>query len=422
MVEAYNASKSARNLCKQLRHNGIQICNGHIDAVERLCAEHNLQYPAEHWKRKTQEELTPKQNLEADMEKARLRAKLSDINQKYTEAVNALNDRERVINEMWAIAGDPLPKPRLVVPGNPEDHHKPQRSAVIHISDWQMGQKVQMVDTGTNVYDWEIMQERQQRWLTGVVGNLRNMQTAYNIEEIVLVYTGDMIEGHNVFKGQAYQLDRDAGAALLQGAILWAQLELGLREELPGILFRRRCVKGNHGKPDGKHGGAIPSTTNFDVLFYQFLADRASNVITDSKFVTYDRLTFETSGWPILITHGDEIRGQLGIPFYGIRTAWHKHSSELQAESRMRHFPDDEPTEFRYWAFGHIHQTSVVTYGDGAAISGGDAVGANNMTGKLRNPYSMPQQSVYYFSRQRGLDEIAYIHLIENQEPVEELV
>jgi hypothetical protein len=98
------------------------------------------------------------------------------------------------------------------------------------------------------------------------------------------------------------------------------------------------------------------------------------------------------------MTHGDEIRGQLGIPFYGIRTGWMKHTQELGEV-------------FRYWIFGHIHQTSLVTYGDGAALSSGDVVGPNNLTGKLRNPASAPKQSIYFVSRERGIDEVSYIDL-----------
>ncbi len=66
--------------------------------------------------------------------------------------------------------------------------------------------------------------------------------------------------------------------------------------------------------------------------------------------------------------------------------------------------------------------TFMVTYGDGAALSNGDAVGYNNLTGKLRNPASTPMQSVYFFSRDRGLDEISYIHLSEAPEPEWETV
>ena len=353
-------------------------------------------------------DLSPAERLKRDMEAEGIKQKARHSAELLQAAKSGLRSQGELLAEIVAAKGDPLPCPKL----KPlkQDRRKPHRSVVVHVSDWHGGQGVSAVDTGGNVYDWHIMLKRQQRFLDGIVGSVRNVMRAYCIDELVLAYTGDMLEGYKVYNEQGYQLCKDAGAQVVDGATAWASFELALREAFPGLPIARKVVFGNHGLPEGRKGGAVTSTVNYEYIWVNLLEAKTEKLGISSEYATHGRLSFEVAGQPCLITHGDEIRGQLGIPFYGIRTAWMKHTQELGAEAAAagRSF-----RPFRYFFFGHIHQTSMVTYGNGAALSCGDAVGYNNLTGKLRNPSSTPQQSVYFLSRERGLDEISYIHLVE---------
>jgi hypothetical protein len=404
VTAAWAKSKSQRQFLKKL---GVTY---NVGAAERFCNDAGLVYPAPHWggfkEPKADKPVPPVEEpadrLRHEMEVEAAQAKAKDAAEKLAAAKHELRTQQEFLAAVLEVCTVDVPLP--VFPPLRQDTHKPHRSVVIQISDWQGGQKVSLCDTGGNVYDWEIMLSRQARFFEGVVGSIRNVMRAYCIDGIVLAYTGDILEGYKVFAEQGYQLCRDAGAQVVEGAAAWASFEGSLMREFPGIPVRRFTVLGNHGVPEGRKGGAVTSTVNYEYIWVNLLEANTAALGIESQYATDGRLLFEVAGQSCLITHGDEIRGQMGIPFYGIRTAWMKHTQELDCL-------------FRYWFFGHIHQTSMVTYGNGAALSCGDAVGYNNLTGKLRNPSSTPMQSVYFLSHERGLDEISYIHLIDKPLP-----
>ena len=401
VISAYNASHNMRSLCAGLGLNPTSDTT-----AKRLLAEHNLPCPPAHWGEPEQfPDLSAKIDAEAAPERLRHEMDVERAEVKAREAVDLLRaakgeirTQREFLAAVLAAATDAVPAPDF--PPLKQDTHKPHRSVVVQISDCQGGQEVHLCDTGSNEYDWDIMLARQERFFDGTVGSIRNVMRAYFIDEIVLAYTGDIIEGYKVFAEQGYQLCKDAGAQVVDGARCWAAFEAALVREFPGVPLRRRMVFGNHGLPEGRKGGAVTSTINYEYIMANLLEANTAALGIDSEYATEGRLLLEVAGQCLLLTHGDELRAAMGIPFYGIRTAWMKHTQELG-------------TLFRYWLFGHIHQTSMVTYGNGAALSCGDAVGYNNLTGKLRNPSSTPMQSVYFFSHERGLDEISYIHLVE---------
>ena len=395
--EAYEASCSARDMAARL---GV----AHHTTAQALIRDAGLELPAPHWgqaghrNRDRAVGETAPDRLKHEMAIDAAEAKAREATALLAAAKAEIRTQKEFLAAVLEAATDPVPMPHFTPVK--QDGHKPHRSVVVQISDWQGGQEVHVVDTGGNAYDWDIMLARQARFFKGVVGSIRNIMRAYFIDEIVLAYTGDIIEGYKVFAEQGYQLCKDAGAQVVDGAKCWAAFEASLERALPGIPKRRKMVFGNHGLPEGRKGGAVTSTINYEYIMANLLEAETAALGIASEFATEGRLLFEVAGQSCLLTHGDELRGQLGIPFYGIRTAWMKHTQELG-------------TMFRYWFFGHIHQTSMVTYGNGAALSCGDAVGYNNLTGKLRNPSSTPMQSVYFLSHERGLDEISYIHLVE---------
>jgi len=391
--EAYDASTSLNDLAA--------LIGCHYQTARKMARGEGLAVPAVHWGRKPQappaeDVRTPTERLRDTMAVEAATAKAAEAKKLLRAAKQELRNQDEFLIEVLDACASPVAFPD--VPPIDQDGHKPHRWVIIHIGDWQGGQKVSACDTGGNVYDWDIMLARQGLFFVGVVGSIRNVMRAYFIDEIVFMYTGDIIEGYKVFAEQGYQLCKDAGAQVVDAGRCWAEFEAAIAGEFPGVPLRRKAVFGNHGLPEGRKGGAVTSTVNYEYIWLNLLEANTAPLGIPSEYATDGRVLFEVAGQSCLMTHGDELRGQLGIPFYGIRTAWMKHTQELD-------------TLFRYWFFGHIHQTSMVTYGNGAAISCGDAVGYNNLTGKLRNPSSTPQQSVYFLSRDRGLDEISYIHL-----------
>lgn len=394
---AYDASRSASDMAARL---GVK----HHTTAHRLARAGGLEIPAPHWGARAQlvEPADAEQVVQSDIALDRAQGDSTKYRALYKTARAALRSQQELLERVEAVAGQPTPPPAFSTPSRAPSH-SPRREAVVHISDWQAGQRVSAVDTGGNEYDWSIMLSRMQRFLDGVVGSIANVGRAYEVTKVHLLYGGDMVEGLDIFAGQAYQLCKDAGAQVIDGAAAWSAWERELRGALGNeVAVARYGVPGNHGVPGGRRSGAVTSTVNYEYLWYELLASKGAELgIESHPFQTAGRELLTVAGHRVLLTHGDEVRGQMGIPFYGIRTGWMKHTQEVGP--------------FRYWHFGHIHQTSLVTYGDGAALSNGDAVGANNMTGKLRNPTSTPQQTLAFYSDDRGLDELSYIHLTDKR-------
>jgi len=395
ITEAWRSAGSLRQFCVAL---GMSF---NVDSARRLCQQAGLEYPAPHWGAQpgVMPGETAAQRLERELREDKLARKVREVDELYKRAKDELADQREFLAAVLDAAASPVPPPDFR-PRERQSRHLPAREMVLHLSDWHAGERISLVDTGFNVYDWDVLQWCIKRYVEAVVESARNVMRAYRIPRATIAISGDMIAGHNVYEQQGFQLCKDAGAQVVEFSALVAAMLREIVGRLPEIgEWVVEGVPGNHGMPQGRKAGAVTSTINYEFLWWQVLkADCVDLPLRFSEFATHGRCLFEVAGQPFVMTHGSEVRGQLGIPFYGIRTAWAKHQQELGQV-------------IRYFVFGHIHQTSLTTYGDGAAMSSGDVPGYNQLTPRLRNPSSTPKQSVYFVSHEHGLAEVSYIDL-----------
>ena len=395
---AWTDATGVSRFCEILRMSYNQT------AARRMCAENGLTYPAPHWgqhERQPPPPEAPPERAERETREARLKRQVDEYKALYDASREKADFLDERLADTVAAAAVPLPAPDYRI-ADRQNSHLPTRSVIFDLSDSQLGQKVQAKDTGGNVYNWEISEWCAKQYVTATVSSIRNFMRSYRITEAVFNYGGDEGEGWGIFPGQNVQLCRNAAEQVVYGAQLFVGMERAIIGALPEIKkWRRRKVLGNHGKPGGRAVGAEESTFNWEWIFWHYLLAYGQNLpIEDSEIATHGRIRFEVAGQPFISTHGDEIIGQMGIPWYGVYRMWAKHTSEL-----------GRGNEFRYWLFHHWHQTTRLTYGDGAAFCNGDWVGANNMTGRLKNPASQPEQCLYFVGHERGVDEVSYIDL-----------
>jgi hypothetical protein len=379
------------------------------ETARLVCRRSGLAWPATHWLRSqkwgAKPDLEPattptvEQRVAADLALDRARAERDDAKRAYEEVRAQLRTQE----DVYAAIADRFtsPRPHVSRIRKPAPSKKqPVREAILQLSDWQLGQTVRPEEVGgVNEYNWSVVAKRAQRWLEAAVGNIRNMRSAYRIERVILAFCGDIVEGHDVFRGQAWSLEKDAAVQALDGADLFAGLICSLLEELPGARLDVYAVPGNHGKPGGRSGGAAPVTFSFDFLLYEFLRRNLANQeIHEFVVEPAGRLMFDCLGHLFLMTHGDEVRGWGGFPFYGLD----------KAQARLM---QDMQKVFGYWLLGHWHQTAQLPSGRGMRVVNGSTVGANQLTQSAILPATLPSQNLLYVSREWGLTEIAYLHL-----------
>jgi hypothetical protein len=342
--------------------------------------------------------------------KRRLEEEVKYLRRREGEFDKALTNREAIFQRIVESAQIEVPKLHLKIPP-PRGKKLPVRSAVLPIFDIQYGQLVQAQDTplGLGTYSTSIFQERLARWYEAVTESLLDYSTSHAISELVIALGGDLVEGADIFAGQAWQLEVDPAkqtvelsvylAETLGNLIAFCKTEIGVKKVMVA------CVPGNHGKVGGKKAGAIPATMSWDWLCAEFLKLRLSGHPIDVFAIeSGGALLFKSMSHLFLLIHGQEVRGWGGIPFYGF-TRFDGRAIRMTGEI------------FDYCLSGHIHQPAVIPNGSGGEyIISGDWVGANNLSGQIVAA-SRPQQRLIFVSEKWGLSENVPIYFAEAARP-----
>ncbi len=397
LADAYERSKSLNNLAKLL---GIR----HGETAKRVAVDAGYAIPAPHWQRNVTPppaEDEPPTRVAEDTALSRVNSELASVRKLYAEAVAQIAALQDVAQSVADRCVTPRPAPAFT--RKPRKAGKqPERTAILLLSDWQLGELVHDVETGgVNAYSWAVAEKRCARLVDACIGNLENQMRAYRIERLVVAILGDIVEGHDIFNGQPWSLEKDAAMQAVDGADLMASVLTAIVEPfLPeGIVVDVYAVPGNHGKPGGRKAGQTPVTFSFDLLLYEMLRRQLTNwPLREFAVEPAGRLLFTAADQVCLMTHGNEVRGWGGFPFYGLDKTHARLTMELE-------------TLFAFWLLGHWHSTATLPAGRGMRIVNGTMVGANQLTQAAVLTTSAPSQTMLYMSREYGLAEVAYLVL-----------
>jgi hypothetical protein len=344
--------------------------------------------------------LDPGERIEQDIGRQRIKGERDHYKRLYEEAVTQIRAQDDICEAVAERCAEPRPRP--VFKRRRARAHLPEREAVLLLSDWQLGELVSEVETGgVNAYSWAVAERRAARLVDAVTGSLEHQMRGYQVSRLVIAVLGDIVEGHDVFNGQPWSLDKDAAMQTLDGSELLAGVICALCEAVAphGVTVDVYAVPGNHGKPGGRAGGQTPVTFNFDHLLYRMLEKELRNQpVREFAIEPAGRLLFEAAGHVFLMTHGNEVRGWGGFPFYGLDKTHARLTMELE-------------TLFKFWLLGHWHADATLPAGRGKRIVNGTMVGANQLTQSAVLTTSDPCQLLLYVSEDLGLAEEAYMVL-----------
>lgn len=297
---------------------------------------------------------------------------------------------EAVQDALAGVALQPVPR-AVMFTGKPEAD---EEVCVPLLSDLQTG-KV------TPDYNTDVCRERVMRYAEKIV-KITNVQRAdHPVRHCVVPMLGDMVEGVDIFPGQQWLID----------STLYRQVF----ESTPSICvdFLRyllanfdtvtvEAVQGNHGRIGRK--GMFGPEDNSDRMVYrviQLMMRDEPRLVFNMADPVGERAWYkiaEIGSYKALLIHGDQIRGSMGFPWYGLGKKVHSWGSGgLGADS-----------DFQDVFMGHYHSLARVPLNHRSAWANGSTESTNTFAAETLAAQSRPTQWLLYVDPAAGRVTASY--------------
>jgi hypothetical protein len=271
--------------------------------------------------------------------------------------------------------------------------------AVVHVTDIHFGKK-------TTTYNSTVAAERL-LLLVDAVQEIADLRRSFaTIKRLRIELGGDMVEGEgNIFGGQAHEIDQDLIDQMIKfGPEKVAGMIISLAQTFEEIYVDG--VPGNHGRQSRDSS----KRHNADSIFYEIVrlivntaAPKLKNRIKwnlpldrepgDEWFASFKICDH----WGGATVHGDQILGQLGMPWYGFKTKVAGWASCMPP--------------FDYLFTGHFHTHASFDLHDRCVLSTGSTESDNAYAKQNMAAAGRPKQRLVFFNRKYGLLTDIPIHL-----------
>lgn len=283
------------------------------------------------------------------------------------------------------IAADPFP---AVPAKQPEKASSPVSAALI-LSDWHIGERISKDETeGFGEYSYAIAEKRLFEILDAFFRWTDVQRTAYKIDRCAVFGVGDYISG-------------DIHLELIATNEFPVPVQTARAGRLLGEVLRRTAARfkkvdffgvgaDNHGRLTKKKPYKQKAINNMSFLVHaiaQVYTERCKNL--DFMVAPGIKYLAQVAGFSFLVEHGDEYRGWMGIPHYGIQRGRHR-----EAEKRMK-----TGKEFDYQIIGHFHTPNLL---EDKTIINGSLSGTSEFDhGQGR--YARPSQVGFFVHPKHGV-------------------
>jgi hypothetical protein len=265
-----------------------------------------------------------------------------------------------------------------------------EEEVVLQISDIQAGTYIDKKTTGgLNEYNKDILKEQFNKLLKAMVSIISRQKQIAPIKKLNIHCLGDMVEGIDIFIGQAQHVDQDLYNQMfvLADLMCWFFIELlYLFDEI-----EVSCIGGNHGRVGKK--GENPHWVNWDVYLYKYIEIKLQNYKKIKFNIPLSWWYLDTiKGWNFLMLHGDDIKAFNGIPYYGIDRADAKWTQLLASKG----------LSYTYMELGHFHSASELSTVNGEKIMNGCWPGGSMFSLKSLMTSGRPRQNMFGVHPERG--------------------
>lgn len=335
--------------------------------------------------------------------------KIKLINQsekkKTQEILKQLATEDLILNKLKsAIVSVPNIEVKDIKPPIFDTLNTRSEEAVLIMSDLHLGLAVRSAEVGGfSEYNKDIFIDRLDSLVEKVIRISDRHRKSCKIDTLNLFMLGDNVHGSNN-AGQWGFLNTEQNV-VDQLFILWDEVEraiLKLKTSFPKMNIH--CVCGNHGRVAKR--GFEKNFVNWDFILYHML----QRTLKDQKGIKWSipRAPFDmatVNGHKFLLIHGDQVKANGGVPFYGMVRAESKYRAlfdrnvdiqkiqqeaveegidKADFETQMK-FIAERIKSFDYMVMGHFHHMAELETSSGGRIimnssfAGGDDYSINTL-------------------------------------------
>lgn len=270
----------------------------------------------------------------------------------------------------------------------------PEEVCVPLLSDLQTG-KV------TPDYNTEVCRTRVMKYAEKIV-RIANVQRAdHPVRHCVVPMLGDMLEGVDIFPGQQWLIDSTLYRQVLESTpTILVDFLRYLLAHFDTVTVE--AVQGNHGRLGRK--GMFGPEDNADRMVYRIV----QLMLRDEPRLTFNMADPEgerawykimTIGeYKALLIHGDQIRGSMGFPWYGLGKKVHSWGSGGLG-------PD---SDFQDVMMGHYHSLARVPLNHRSAWANGSTESTNTFAAETLAAQSRPTQWLLFVDPAAGRVTASY--------------
>lgn len=288
--------------------------------------------------------------IEEQSEVLHFKAKAQSLEGSVKSLLKERGKYKALIDELKAavVALEPYPRAPIQVKKNAPDK---AIAAVVKLSDWQIGEVVEANETeGFGQFNFAIAENRAFTVVKKVLGWVKMHRDAgYNLRTLHVFSEADLVSGNIHYELEVTNEFPVTVAAAKAGNLL-AQVIAQFAPHFDEVVVWEMSAD-NHGRLTRKNQAKQGALNNYSYLAHVI----CNEILSRHKNVTVHlgegtKLLADVLGKKFLISHGHQIMGQMGIPYYGMER-------DRAREAMKRQHTDKN---FDYISIGHWHVAAII--------------------------------------------------------------
>lgn len=296
------------------------------------------------------------------------------------------------------ILSEELQKLAQPIPPYDEMYHKRSRgptkeSVVLHLSDGHhdsvvLPHRVQ----GFESYDFNISMARGEYLVQSVLDYTQTNMVGYDFNELWVLAYGDHTSGE-IHRSVEHSHFKNMMRNCLAIGQLHAQMYRDFAQYFPRVKVL--YLSGNHGRrKDVAKKDYQAAWDSWDYLIAE-TARAYCRDLWNVEFTIPDAFSsvVNIEGYNFHCSHGDDIQGWAGVPWYGIERKTRRLTALNSAHDRKVH----------YYCMGHFHQLGTQAALKGETIINGSWIGCDPYSFNKMDAYCEPMQLLHGVHEKRGM-------------------